>query len=81
MKNYLFIGGEFNGQWLEANGDREIVIAELFANTWDMVVYVRQTWVQGAAALFPLHRNLRTQEIYVLDGLSANEATQLINGR
>ncbi len=78
MKKYLFVG-DLNGQWLEANGDREIVFCELFINTWDMVVYVRQTWVQGTFALVTRHRNLRDMEIYVLDSLSAEEATKLMN--
>ena len=83
MVKYLFIGGEFNGQWREASGDKELVFAQLFAEYWHMVCYVRQTWVQGESCLFLSHAfkgPLRTQEIYVLDSLGATEAVELVNG-
>ena len=82
MSKYLFIGGEFNGQWREASGDRELVFCGLVGDSWNMVCYVRQTWVQGESAIFRSHAfkgPLRTQEIYVLDSLSADEANQLVN--
>ena len=82
MVKYLFIGGEFNGQWREANGDKELIFCELFGDRWHMVCYVRQTWVQGESVFFKSYAfkgPLRTREIYVLDGLSAEEATQLVN--
>lgn len=75
---YLFIGGEFNGQWLEASGDKELVFCELLEDHWDMVCYVRQTWVQRGI-LFDTRHDPRSQEVYVLDSLSADEATQLRN--
>ena len=74
MSKYLFIGGEFNGQWREA-GDKELVFAELSGDHWDMVCYVRQTWHDSALSIGTRY----TQEIYVLDSLSAKEATQLVN--
>jgi len=82
MVKYLFIGGELNGQWLEANGDREIVLCELFADSWDMVCYVRQTWVRGrygAGGPLTAQNFGEFQEVYVLDSLSDEEATQLVN--
>ncbi len=80
MVNYLFIGGEFDGQWREASGDIEIVFAELVGDSWDMVCYVRQTWVRKSV-LFAQRSSwdVRPQEVYVLDSLSADEATQLRN--
>ena len=80
MNKYLFIGGEFNGQWLEASGDKEIVFAEAFADCWNMVCYERQEWIQRQT-LFEPRYGRRTQEIYVLDSLSDAEATQLMHGR
>jgi hypothetical protein len=81
MTKYLFIGGEFNGQRREANGDKELVFTQLFANSWSMVCYVRQTWVQGTrwSSWQTPGRSRPTQEIYVLDSLSAEEATELVN--
>jgi len=72
---YPFIGGEFNGQWLEANGDKEIVFAESFADCWHMICYVRQSWILSYA-----FEDLRTQEIYILDSLSEREAITLVHG-
>lgn len=82
MNKYLFIGGEFNGQWREANGDKELVFAELFADYWHMVCYVRQSWVRGryGTSLVGTQNFGEIQEIYVLDTLSDEEATQLVNG-
>jgi hypothetical protein len=79
MSKYLFIGGEFNDQWLEASGDKELVFAELLGDHWNMVCYVRQSWFERTV----LHKdpNPRAQEIYVLDSLSDREATQLVNRR
>jgi len=79
MTKYLFVGGEFNGQWLEASGDKEIVFAESFADCWHMVCYELQTWVQGN--IFVKREDLRSQEVYVLDSLSDEEATQLMPRR
>ena len=78
MVKYLFIGGEFNGQWLEASGDIELVFCELVGDSWDMVCYVRQTWVRRGNP-FDTRHDPRPQEVYVLDSLSADEATQLMN--
>ncbi len=78
---YLFVGGELNCQWLEANGDREVVFAEAFADCWNMVCYVRQSWVRGryGTSLMSVHNFGEVQEIYVLDSLSEAEATTLVN--
>jgi len=82
MAKYRFVGGEFNGQWLEASGDKELVFAESFADCWHMVCYVRKSWVRGryGTSLVGTQNFGEVQEFYVLDSLSDEEATKLVNG-